>query len=143
MVPLLLCVQCVCAMLVYTRWHRSVSMHDQVTVILCLDCIIARVCKAIMCVGAYSGRVGVNICSPEECVSGQQWEFLSSALVGHSAAACLSKLPHWQYSLLFSHLLHFPSFPSARSHFHFSTFTFPTWNCYASSHSFFVSPLSC
>lgn len=107
----------------------------------------ASVCTALMimcgCGCAYSGCVGVNICSPEECVSGQQWEFLSSALVGHNAAACLSKLPHWRYALSFSHLLNFPSFALARSHFHFSTFTFPTWNCYASSHSFFVSSLSC
>lgn len=125
----LLCVQYVCAMqFTQWRWHWSISMQDQVRVALCHDCVLSRlrfasVCTALMimcgCGCAYSGCVGVNICSTEECVSGQQWEFLSSALVGHSAAACLSKLPHWRYSLSFSHLLNFPSFALARSHFHF------------------------
>jgi len=112
----LLCVQCVRAMLVCTRWHTSVNMHGQVTIILCLEWLYNCTWGLLVCVKrsvgvcAYSGRVGVNICSPEECVSGQQWEFLSSALVGHRAAACLSKLSHWLSSLLFFHLLHFPFF---------------------------------
>lgn len=41
------------------------------------------------------GEVGVNICRLQECVRSQQWEFLTSALVGLTVASYLAKLSRY------------------------------------------------